>query len=298
MQFEWDDQKLEKNIENHGPDKEHPFGHNKRMFKINLNFNNDYFVGLFLTIKDHKKFCQLKNESGKLTLKVSSTDPDANLMDFNFFAIHKQTGAGIYQHYHQSCSLNQFCIFLQNRFRDYKDMCIKSDYLKLADPTNEKEQKKVRAKYSNDKFNHSMILREEDFIEILNEFEKINSFEFNYSILHSEEQNFSMLKDMIQTEKIKVLFKRDTHVSILASAISGIKNKLSIKKGTVSGKDSEGKTRVIDLIDNPNNFGEYEFDEVASELDSLDVNKFESSWLVTEILKICKANEYFLKHIK
>lgn len=66
-----------------------------------------------------------------------------------------------------------------------------------------------------------------------------------------------------------------------------------IEDGKVVGVDSDGIDRVLRITDNPDNFGEYDYDAVAPKINSLDIDEFEKSWVITELL--AKCTEY--KHI-
>ena len=89
--------------------------------------NDKYYLGLLVTVKDQKSFCKLVTEDGKMVVHISEVDSNENLMDFNFFVINKETGSGMYQYYHQSCSLNSFGYFITKKFHNYKNEKIESE---------------------------------------------------------------------------------------------------------------------------------------------------------------------------
>ncbi|MBL4706088.1 MAG: hypothetical protein JKY54_16295 [Flavobacteriales bacterium] len=61
-----------------------------RLVFVNSNALDDYHVGLVITAKDAKTYCQLKKDAtGAMKLVVSDLDPNASLMEFNFFVIKK-----------------------------------------------------------------------------------------------------------------------------------------------------------------------------------------------------------------
>jgi hypothetical protein len=108
----------------------------------------DYYLGLFLTVKDQRKFCEIQQDGGEFTITVRSLEERSNLMDFNFFIVNKNTGRGIYQHYHQSCSANQFGVFLQRQYDDLKEFKKEMELQGVGgDEAPRKEKKRVDARY-------------------------------------------------------------------------------------------------------------------------------------------------------
>lgn len=92
----------------------------------------NYYLGLFITIKDQRRSPEIKNESGVYKINVRSLEEGTNLVDFNFFVINKTTQRGLYQHYHHSCSLNQFGIFCQRQYEDLKQARIDAELKDVA----------------------------------------------------------------------------------------------------------------------------------------------------------------------
>lgn len=128
-------------VTNHG--EAHELGEHNRYLFFNTSHSNNYYVGMLLTVKEQKTFCELTNTSGNLVVKVNELDANSNLMDFNFFVIHKTTGLGMYQYYHQSCSLNSFGYFNRQRFSEYRDDKVDTEI--SATPKQEKTAAKEKA---------------------------------------------------------------------------------------------------------------------------------------------------------
>ncbi len=95
-------------------------GEGKRLLLMNADHDDDYFVGLVVTVKDHRAYCELVSEEGGMRLKVNELAEGSHLMDFNFFVFHKTTHQGLYQHYHQSCSPGAFADLCAVRFSEYR----------------------------------------------------------------------------------------------------------------------------------------------------------------------------------
>ena len=88
----------------------------RRLLFLNTHHNPTYYVGLVVTVKDHRTYCELLKSGGLMSVKVNALDHDSNLMEFNFFVYNKTTGAGLYQYYHQSCSANSFGDLTKKKF--------------------------------------------------------------------------------------------------------------------------------------------------------------------------------------
>ena len=63
----------------------------QRLLLINDAINANYRVGLVVTVKDQRRFCQLINDGAGVVVRVNDLGQDAGLMDFNFFVINKKT---------------------------------------------------------------------------------------------------------------------------------------------------------------------------------------------------------------
>src|SRR5437868_13057882 len=72
------------------------FGQYDRLLYISD--RGDYHLGLLLTVKDQKRVCEIQQAGEQYVVNVRSLDDDSNLVDFNFFAVKKGSGKGLYQH--------------------------------------------------------------------------------------------------------------------------------------------------------------------------------------------------------
>lgn len=250
--------------------------------------NEKYYIGLFLTIKDQKKFCELRDNG---TVAVGTLADGSSLMDFNFFVINKSNGFCMYQHYHQSCSANQFGAFLKQRFRTLQDQSSKNEKDQKSTLT-KKDEQKINSKYSKS-LSWDLIVRPEKIDAILAELDTIQTFVIDFSYLVETESPFVPMKNYVSKERKSFVFASKTPASVLTPVLKDIISLYDISHGNVKGKDFDGIEKIIKISENPDNFGEYEHDYVVGKLDSLDLNKFYDNWVVTELLS--KIEEF--KHI-
>ncbi len=63
-----------------------------------------YHVAVIVSVKDHQTMMRLRRDGLNWTVKPDAKQPGADLVDFNFMALHEATGRGLYQHYRGSLS--------------------------------------------------------------------------------------------------------------------------------------------------------------------------------------------------
>jgi hypothetical protein len=268
--------------------------HNRFLF-FNSDHSSKYHVGLLVTVKDQRTFCELVNDKGKMLVKVNELDDDSNLMDFNFFVINKVTGLGMYQHYHQSCSMNAFGFFNYRRFAEYREATISKEVSAIPEEKRTKSKEKAVKQKHSGYLEWEILVRKEKLKDLIEELQRVKAFEYSFLSLTVDEPEFQPLKNYVRKEKTSLAFTSQSPVQSIAGAISSFVKKHSVEDGRVVGVDENGLERVLRITDNPDNFGEYPYDEVAPKINELDVNEFEKSWVVQELLDKCEAYKHIFE---
>lgn len=268
--------------------------YNRYMF-FNKDSNKEYYLGLLVTVKDQKSYCKLVNDDGKMLVQISEIDSNENLMDFNFFVINKETGSGMYQYYHQSCSLNSFGYFITKEFNNYKTERTADELSTFIDEKEKEKQKKLLNKKYREKLMFEILVRHENIQALINELKKVKSFEYCFSSLTVDEPEFKPLQGHVRKERTRLSFTSDSPVQHLASTISNIVSSKQIEEGKVSGIDLDGIERVLRITNNPDNFAEYNYDDVASKINSLDISSFDNSWVIQELIRKCSENKHIIE---
>lgn len=273
-------------------------GEHNRIIYFNDTHSNDYFVVLLVTVKDQRTYCKLINESGKLHVEVTALKSGANLMDFNFFVINKITGAGMYQHYHQSCSIGLFDALNKKRYSELRKSLLDQA---LVVPSNEqrlsrKNEKIIRSTY-NGRIEFEILIRKENLKALIEELSHVKDFEFSLSTLTVDEPEFKPLSPFVRRERHNISFTQNSPVNNLARFIPRIIKSKKIEDGKVTGIDADGITRILRITDNPDNFGEYEYDDVAPRINDLDIEHFEKSWVVEQLITRCKESSHIFESI-
>lgn len=273
-------------------------GEHGRILYFNDTHSTEYFAGLLVTVKDQRTYCKLINASGKLHVEVTALNRDANLMDFNFFVINKATGAGMYQHYHQSCSINLFGSINSKKFAELRTAHLEQAIKKKSEniTLKKKDEKVLRAQYKGNLM-FEVLVRKENLDALIEELARVQDFEFSLSTLTASEPEFKPLDSYIRKERHSISFTQETPVLALSRLIPKIIKAKGIDEGKVTGVDANGITRILRLMDNPDNFGEYDYDAVAPRINDLNIDEFERSWVIKELISKCKANSHLFEVI-
>ncbi|QIL71683.1 hypothetical protein G7048_15760 [Diaphorobacter sp. HDW4B] len=267
----------------------------QRLLFLDNKCHPEYHVGMIVTVKDQKTFCRLVSGNGCLLVKVDELELDTKLMEFNFFVFNKATGTGLYQYYHQSCSLTSFGYLVARRFREYKESLIQAEIDKMPqDDRSDSKLTKTR-KHFKGQLKWEMLVRAEKLQELIAEWERVKSFEWTIATPTVEQEDFKPLAPYIRNQKSKLAFEVGAPVSPLANAISALVTRLGIVKGRIEGQDAEGLDRVLRILNNPENYGEYDYDDRAGKLHDLDLTQFQNAWVVAELIKACKDQAHIFE---
>lgn len=234
-----------------------------------LCFSNEpidgFLPGLLVTARDQKLFSELVKEGAVQKLSMRPLQGGARLADFNFFVIHAATHRGIYQHYHKSCSLDDFFALLESQF----------------------EIRKTRAGLGTNEdcsLTGTPHFMRGEFEALLRELDGINGMTFSASTLVSNEPRFRTMKDAISVVTEKVTFKQ----GFLSQKITGIldlsRNK-SVKRLRVRGMRPGEIEAIITPRKNKSAFGEFDFDAFFNARGpDLDLTAFKHAPMIAELI--------------
>ncbi|HVP83736.1 MAG TPA: hypothetical protein VMS78_03340 [Rhizomicrobium sp.] len=271
---------------------QHLFNEHNRIFLFENKSDAEFYTGLMITIKDQKTFCELQEIGGKFKIKVSELEKGSQLMDFNFFVLHRKTFAGVYQHYHASCSAPQFGYFTKHFF--WGPERTKRRDQETARLIKTGKQPAVAEKLAKKKFRKTLrfdlYYKPDDFSKILKSMSEIRSAQ--YEISTKAVSNDAFVPHTIPLKRIqrKIVFEQKKDIEQIADKFSKFVKDKHITKGKVFAVDNIGVDRPIDIQRNVEGFGEFEFDDVAAEID-LDLEKFSESWVIKKLLEAARANK-------
>ncbi|PJL17707.1 hypothetical protein B9Y66_02765 [Stenotrophomonas maltophilia] len=278
-------------------------GQFRRIF-VDSTANAEFVVGMVVTVKDQKSFCELVQDKGNFVVSVTNLVGANKLMEFNFFVINKSNGHGLYQHYFHSCSPGTFGSYLKTRYRrltdDSKEKEI--DKLKASGHHSLKKEKAIRSDHAKG-LNFSLLVHNETLEEVLSEFKKIRAFEYEFSAVEPDLVKGAPISNYVKRLSQKVSFDPQVAVGVLAKAIQGSVDMIKPKSGRVSVVQDVDGVEVpmsVRLLDIPENFGEEDYDDVAGKLNNMDTGKFYEHKVVEELLTVCrdKYPHVFMKVVK
>lgn len=261
----------------------------RRLLFLNTQHHPTYYAGLVVTVKDHRTYCELVNSGGSMLVKVNALDHGSNLMEFNFFVFNKTTGAGLYQHYHQSCSANSFGDLTKKKFIDYKKTSRQSALDAAGGNAIEADKKKIEAQFEN-KISFSVLVRKEALKALIEEMKRVKAFHYALVTPEVPQDAFAPLKPFIKMKSERLTFAVKTPMNFVAAAIETFVSCNLLQRGCIEAVDEDGIDRVINIVNNPDSFGEYDFDDLVPKLNELNLTKFEQSWVVGELISKCKEN--------
>jgi hypothetical protein len=119
--------------------------------------------------------------------------------------------------------------------------------------------------------------------------EKVNFFDFELASLTAKEPQFDPLVKYIKKEIHRLRFRSDLSQDGLRGSIGNVVNQLNIFRGRVGGKDADGRPRVFRIMENPDSFGDFEYEDLADET-KLNVKAVERSPFFDELLAIAAKN--------
>lgn len=244
-----------------------------------LEEHDGHAYGLLLTTKSHKKACELINSDGKLKIAVTSVADNSERIDFNFIVVRLATQKGLYLQYRGSWNIHSFATFLHGRYGDAARIAREKAIADSKLPKNGKKSKAIREQYKKPTLDVKLIVREQKLAELLNRLNSISSFDFPLTTLTMRSKWFSPLRDAVTAEDHTIKFRSDVSKRSLIDGIIKTIGAAKITAGKVYGKNEAGITEYVDLIENPDVFEAFEFDDIADE-QNLNLADIRSSSLV------------------
>lgn len=266
---------------------------NERRIYFSKDADPTYARGLVVTVKNQKAFCKLVDEKGRLVILVENLQGEDKVMEFNFFVVNKSNGLGIYQQYHHSCSLGVFGGYLRERYRTLSTRSIDAEILELrrSRQHSEARERAIRRAHRGN-LTVATLVHRGNLSSVLRQFEKIKSFEYEFAQIEAIRDVARPLQPYVSKRKEKVTFEPRFAVSTIATAVHNAVEMIVPKSGRVHVETDEGDPLSVKLADIPENFGEYDFDEIATQLDQLDTADFAEHQTFTDLQDVCNSEPY------
>ncbi len=254
--------------------------------RILISEEQDYFTGLVLTFKNQRKNCLSKIEDGKFAIKVEDLQGEDKLVNFNFFCINKSSLKGLYLYYRGSCSLNNLFSRLQSQSNRFIRRTISAEKKALGRNASEDQKGAIDTKY-NQRVDYNILVDRNDIVTTLSAFSSIKCAGFRFDTIDFTSPELRGVEQF--TRNTEVTFNIDesdrTNVRPIADHISQLfRNVQHITKGRIEAIDHAGNERIVDLINSPSYFIEYEFDDMAEHVNGLTDDNFATNPII-DIIK-------------
>lgn len=250
--------------------------------------DNDYWVGLVLTVKDMRKFVTLVESKQELKLDVHELDENEKIADFNFFVVHTESGFGLYQHYHQSCSLNVFNYLAKHFYNEMRTAMFTAVKEKLETKGKKKRAIDKELKAYRGKFSPTIVERKGSFIERVKKLNDASAAELEFTQLDFSNNPLQAIQSYLKTMKYKMSFSKTTSGLDKIKSLASILSNGNIKKATVEGIDEHGNDVVYRLFNDFDRFQEYDYEDMVPSL-NLDQTKVSQSILNNDIIVELKS---------
>lgn len=256
-----------------------------------------YHVGLIITTKDHSKFLEFSRDKMNAKLEARDLEDGKQLADFNFFAINQKTGKGIYQYYHQSCSIHGFGALCKLYYDNLKKQRIESAKEKVRAGGKEllpKDERKISKDYSGT-LQYSVIVRAETFRSMVKELKRINSVTLTVSTLTYNDTVFTPIALVAKNMTQKFTFEKKSLIGNVVPTVLGVTGLDGVKRAKVEGVGEDGLDQVIKLYDTPDMFGEHDFDDIVGTM-TISPADFAKSKFLRSIIDVAN-NETVIKDV-
>ena len=226
---------------------------------------DEAWIGLVLSIKDQRRFAELEQQDGKFVLSVREVEEGKSAVDFNFFAIVKATGKGVYLHYHQSFSMQQFYLLYETEYRGLRDATKRAALDALPANATEQQKKAVRRPFK-ESLGFEAMVRPESVPQLLQQMKRVSSVQFETSTLTVRQNAFTPINSLARKKVIRYGFSPRQPMTAVFDAIKMAVREGQITKGKVSGRDLSDAPWSFNLSDNLSSFADYEYDDIAGDI--------------------------------
>ncbi|WP_312120269.1 hypothetical protein [Kosakonia cowanii] len=254
--------------------------------QILMKDDGDFYSGLVLTYRNQKKNCKSKIENGKFQLKVEDLTGDEKLVSFNFFSLKKSNLKGLFMYHYGSCPISGLFNNLQTMSNEHIREQNKLEIEQLGTKPKQKHIKAVNKKY-NKRLEFNILVTKKDVQSILSEFKKINSAVFKLNYMDFKGGPMTAVEPFAKTTDIvfNIEPSERSKVGILSQRLADVyKNVTQIAKAKVIAVDHSNQERIVNFMNCPTFFDEYDYDFIAGHVDGLTNDNYTTN-AVLDIIK-------------
>lgn len=219
--------------------------------------------GVILSIRDVKHFTKIRQEQGRFTITAEQMEDGARPVDFNFFVINSRTNRGLYQHYHQSSSLNHFCWLLKGQYDDLRKERRNAALVALGEEATGRQKQAAHAPFKGS-LRYQMLLRPGSFEECVEALAKIKIFEFQFAEFRPVQRAFRALEGVARRVTHRVAFQPHAAPADQRNSIITFLRNSTLFKAKVVGMDPHGIEQTFHLQNDLATFGTFDYDQLVN----------------------------------
>jgi hypothetical protein len=189
----------------------------------------------------------------------------------------------VYQHYHNSCSINVFGLVCKKHYEDLKKRKVAAAIAAIQKPT-ARQEKLVRDSFSGT-LTWNMLVRPEAFKALLESLKSIKSLTVSITTLAYRGTVFGPISKHAKRMSQSFKFPANAQSGALVTDITDLVSIPELESARIVGKDVNGLDQSIKLENNPDSFGIFDYDRVA-ELMNLSPSDFSDSPFMKELIKV------------
>lgn len=273
------------------------YNHCSRYFFLNDDYNEDYYLGMIITVKDQKTYLKFRETLNGYVIKQENLHGKEKLLEFNFFVISKTTFRGIYTHYFQSCAIKELGAIFKGYFYDLRDQLKRKEYKQSPERGVVSKLTKLCSSI-NRKFkgrlNFVIMVRREDLRVILAQLSRIKNVEIVVDAIHASPARPGVPlinKSRRVTEKFTI--GTGWTVESLIQDVVELSEMDGVQRGKVLGLNEDGEEETVSFDKSPDNFGSYDYDDLTHKINNLYANSFYTHTIFNELIEVVEseANE-------
>lgn len=229
--------------------------------RLYIEQSGEWIIGILFTIRDQKSFLQMIENGQEVKLEAFHLGPNRRPVEFNFFLLCRETGHGILSHYQGACGLGQFSSYIETHYTNVSARSDGMDWCRLVTKS--------------------------EFQALLAELSEISECKFECATPDFSSSSMRALSLRARRRSITFgLARGDTSLATIKGHIIGIINELRLNKGSVKGRTSAGRQKVIHVMQGKNkeSADDCDFEPVFQEVVSVNLLNIADSALAKRLI--------------
>lgn len=200
----------------------------------------DWWAGLLLTDREARAFCKKVRRGTTFTVLPEHLADNTTVVDFNFFLVNPTTGRGLYQHYQHSPTVNQFCLFSQERFAELRQRRLEAEVKTLGPDPKRKAVVAVEERFLK-RLGYTLLEQPGSFEDKVRSMQRAEAIHFELATLEPVEGETTPLVGAALTVRTTIRFDPKHPARQIVKSIADLASRERFKNATVDGIDAAGQ---------------------------------------------------------